>query len=194
MQPNLSKITTNREENKAKTQVFRFVFPRCSLIYLKLPQIERKSKFFSIFAKIMGRLLSIDYGRKRSGIAVTDVLGIVANGLATVRSHLLVDFLRDYCSREPVDAIIVGLPRQMNGEESESMKYIRPFLKRLGEALPDVPVEMFDERFTSVLAHRAMIDGGMKKSDRRNRGEVDKISATIILNDYLASNPARRTK
>ena len=142
----------------------------------------------------MGRLLSIDYGRKRSGIAVTDVLGIVANGLATVRSHLLVDFLRDYCSREPVDAIIVGLPRQMNGEESESMKYIRPFLKRLGEVLPDVPVEMFDERFTSVLAHRAMIDGGMKKSDRRNRGEVDKISATIILNDYLASNPARRTK
>ncbi|MGM9833362.1 MAG: Holliday junction resolvase RuvX [Candidatus Limisoma sp.] len=142
----------------------------------------------------MGRLLSIDYGRKRSGIAVTDVLGIVANGLATVRSHLLVDFLRDYCSREPVDAIIVGLPRQMNGEESESMKYIRPFLKRLSEALPDVPVEMFDERFTSVLAHRAMIDGGMKKSDRRNRGEVDKISATIILNDYLASNPARLTK
>ncbi|MDD5871167.1 MAG: Holliday junction resolvase RuvX [Bacteroidales bacterium] len=142
----------------------------------------------------MGRLLSIDYGRKRSGIAVTDVLGIVANGLATVRSHLLVDFLRDYCSREPVDAIIVGLPRQMNGEESESMKYIRPFLKRLSEVLPDVPVEMFDERFTSVLAHRAMIDGGMKKSDRRNRGEVDKISATIILNDYLASNPARRTK
>ena len=142
----------------------------------------------------MGRLLSIDYGRERSGSAVTDVLGIVANGLATVRSHLLVDFLRDYCSREPVDAIIVGLPRQMNGEESESMKYIRPFLKRLSEALPDVPVEMFDERFTSVLAHRAMIDGGMKKSDRRNRGEVDKISATIILNDYLASNSARLTK
>ena len=118
----------------------------------------------------MGRLLSIDYGRKRSGIAVTDVLGIVANGLATVRTHLLVDFLRDYCSREPVDAIIVGLPRQMNGEESESMKYIRPFLKRLGEELPDVPVKMYDERFTSVIAHRAMIDGGMKKSDRRNRG------------------------
>ena len=139
----------------------------------------------------MGRLLSIDYGRKRSGIAVTDVLGIVANGLATVRTHLLVDFLRDYCSREPVDAIIVGLPRQMNGEESESMKYIRPFLKRLGEVLPAVPVKMYDERFTSVIAHRAMIDGGMKKSDRRNRGEVDKISATIILNDYLMSNPAR---
>lgn len=139
----------------------------------------------------MGRLLSIDYGRKRSGIAVTDVLGIVANGLATVRTHLLVDFLRDYCSREPVDAIIVGLPRQMNGEESESMKYIRPFLKRLGEVLPDVSVKMYDERFTSVIAHRAMIDGGMKKSDRRNRGEVDKISATIILNDYLMSNPAR---
>ena len=79
----------------------------------------------------------------------------------------------------------------MNGEESESMKYIRPFLKRLGEVLPDVPVKMYDERFTSVIAHRAMIDGGMKKSDRRNRGEVDKISATIILNDYLMSNPAR---
>lgn len=135
----------------------------------------------------MARILAIDYGRKRCGIAVTDTLQIVANGLTTERTHLLIDFLKKYTQEESVERIIVGLPRQMNNEPSESMKYIEPFLKQLAKALPDIPVEMFDERFTSVLAHKAMIDGGMKKMARRDKEIVDKISATIILNDYLSS-------
>ena len=135
----------------------------------------------------MARILAIDYGRKRCGIAVTDTLQIVANGLTTERTHLLIDFLKKYTQEESVERIIVGLPRQMNNEPSESMKYIEPFLKQLAKALPDIPIEMFDERFTSVVAHKAMIDGGMKKMARRDKEIVDKISATIILNDYLSS-------
>lgn len=136
----------------------------------------------------MGRILGIDYGRKRCGIAVTDPLKIIANGLTTVPSHTLIDFLQNYTSKECVEKIIVGLPKQLNGEPSESMKYIPPFLNRLRKVLPDIPIEMYDERFTSTLAHKAMIDGGMKKSDRRNKEIVDTIAASIILNDYLQSN------
>lgn len=136
---------------------------------------------------IMGRILAIDYGRKRAGIAVTDTLRIVANGLTTVASHELIDFLQKYTVTESVDKIVVGLPKQMDNSPSESMKYIEPFLNRLRKVMPGMPVEMYDERFTSVLAHRAMLDGGMKKSDRRNKAVVDEISATIILNDYLES-------
>ncbi len=136
----------------------------------------------------MGRILGIDYGRKRCGIAVTDPLKIIANGLTTVPSHTLIDFLQDYTKKESVEKIIVGLPKQLNGEPSESMKYITPFLNRLKKVLPDIPVEMYDERFTSTIAHRAMIDGGMKKSDRQNKDIVDAIAASIILNDYLQSN------
>ena len=136
----------------------------------------------------MGRILGIDYGRKRCGIAVTDPLKIIANGLTTVPSHTLIDFLQNYTSKECVEKIIVGLPKQLNGEPSESMKYITPFLNRLRKVLPDIPIEMYDERFTSTLAHKAMIDGGMKKSDRRNKEIVDTIAASIILNDYLQSN------
>ncbi len=135
----------------------------------------------------MGRILSIDYGRKRCGIAVTDTLKIVANGLTTVQSATLIDFLKQYTAKEPVEKIIVGLPKQMDNTPSESMKYIRPFMGQLKKALPDIPVEMFDERFTSVLAHKAMLDGGMKKMARRDKAIVDEISATIILNDYLQS-------
>lgn len=135
----------------------------------------------------MGRILALDYGRKRTGIAVTDTLRIVANGLTTVASHELMDFLQRYVASEPVDKIVIGLPKRMNNELSESMKYIEPFLNRLRKVMPEMPVEMFDERFTSVLAHRAMIDGGMKKSDRRDKAIVDEISATIILNNYLDS-------
>lgn len=135
----------------------------------------------------MGRILAIDFGRKRTGIAVTDVLKIVANGLATVPTHTLVEFLQDYVVREPVERIVVGLPRKLDGSPSESMKWLEPFLNRLRKVLPDVPVVMYDERFTSTLAHKAMIDGGMKKSDRRNKEIVDTIAATIILNDYLQS-------
>lgn len=135
----------------------------------------------------MGRLMSIDYGRKRCGVAVTDPLRIVATGLTTVASGKLEDFLRDYLSREQVDAIVFGLPTTMRGDESESMRYIRAAVNRLRKVFPGVDIRFFDERFTSVLAHRAMIDGGMKKSARRDKEVVDEISATIILNDYLQS-------
>lgn len=135
----------------------------------------------------MGRLLAIDYGRKRCGIAVTDSLRIVANGLTTVRACDLLPFLKDYCSKEPVDAIIVGLPRRMDGSPSESTRYIDPFLKHLRREMPDMHVERYDERFTSTLAHRAMIDGGLRRMARRDKELVDEIAATIILNDYLSS-------
>ena len=136
----------------------------------------------------MGRILGIDYGRKRSGIAVTDPLKIIANGLTTVPSHTLIEFIQGYVAKESVEKIVVGLPKQLNGDPSECMKYITPFLNRLKKVIPDIPVEMYDERFTSTIAHKAMIDGGMKKSDRRNKEIVDTIAASIILNDYLQSN------
>ena len=135
----------------------------------------------------MGRILGIDYGRKRTGIAVTDPLQIVAGNLATVPTHTLMQFIKDYIAREAVDRIVVGKPTQLNGEPSESMKYITPFVSRLKKEMPDMPVVMYDERFTSTIAHQAMIDGGMKKSDRRDKSRVDAIAATIILNDYLKS-------
>ena len=131
----------------------------------------------------MGRILGIDYGRKRTGVAVTDPLGIVA----TVPTHTLMQFIQDYIGREQVDRIVIGNPMQLNGQPSESMKYITPFVNKLRKVLPDMPVVMYDERFTSTIAHQAMIDGGMKKSDRRDKSRVDAIAATIILNDYLQS-------
>ena len=135
----------------------------------------------------MGRILGIDYGRKRTGVAVTDPLQIIAGNLATVPTHTLMQFIKDYIGRESVERIVVGLPTQLNGEPSESMKYITPFVNRLRKELPDMPVVMYDERFTSTIAHQAMIDGGMKKSERRDKSRVDAIAATIILNDYLQS-------
>lgn len=136
----------------------------------------------------MGRILAIDYGRKRSGLAVTDILQLIATGLTTVPSGELVKFLSDYVSREPVDIFVVGLPKQMNNELSENMKYIEAFVKHLKRMLPDIPVEFTDERFTSVLAHRAMLEGGLKKKKRQDKGLVDEISAVIILQSYLESN------
>jgi putative Holliday junction resolvase len=135
----------------------------------------------------VGRLLSIDYGRKRCGIAVTDSLQIVANGLTTVPTHTLIDFIKKYVATENVDKIIVGKPTTMRGEDSESMKYITPGINRLKKELPNIPIEFWDERFTSVLAHKSMIDSGMKKTARQDKAIVDEISATIILNDYLQS-------
>lgn len=117
----------------------------------------------------MGRLLAIDYGKKRTGIAVTDTLQLIANGLTTVPTHELLAFILDYVSREPVERILVGLPKQMNNEASENMKRIEPFVRSLQKKLPDVPVEYVDERFTSVLAHRAMLDAGLKKKIGRTR-------------------------
>ena len=135
----------------------------------------------------MGRILAIDYGRKRCGIAVTDPLKIIANGLETVATHKLMDFLKEYTSREQVELIVIGHPTQLNGQPSESMRYITPFIDRLKKEMPNMPIEMVDERFTSSIAHQAMIDGGMKKSDRRDKARVDTIAASIILNDYLQS-------
>ncbi len=136
----------------------------------------------------MGRLLAIDYGRKRCGIAVTDPLRIVATALATVESGRLTAFVRDYVAANPVDRIIVGLPTTMRGEPSESMRYIVPALGRLRKELPGMEIEMWDERFTSTLAHRAMLEGGFNRSTRRDKGAIDRMAAVIILNSYLDSH------
>ena len=139
----------------------------------------------------MGRILAIDYGKKRTGLAVTDVLQIIANGLTTVPTHTLIDYILDFVKREPVERIVVGLPKQMDNRPSENMVRIEPFVNRLRKLLPDISVEYVDERFTSVLAHQAMLDGGLKKKDRQRKELVDEISATIILQSYMES---RRVK
>lgn len=135
----------------------------------------------------MARIISIDYGQKRTGLAVTDPMKIIANGLTTIPTHTLYDFLKDYTSKENVERIIVGLPKQTNGLPSENMKRIEPFVAKWKNDFPAIPIEYYDERFTSVLAHRAMIDGGLKKKTRQDKALVDKISATIILQSYLES-------
>lgn len=142
---------------------------------------------FCTFVPCMGRILAIDYGKKRTGVAVTDILQIIANGLTTVATPELMDFLLKYVEKEPVERIIVGHPKQMNNEDSENMKRIVPFVNQLKKKLPQIPVEMVDERFTSVLAHQAMLDGGLKKKARQDKALVDEISATIILQSYLES-------
>ena len=133
----------------------------------------------------MGRILAIDYGRKRTGLAVTDVLRITANPLLTVETKELINWLTNYFAHEPVDEVVIGHPTQMNGQESESMNYIRPFIGVFKKTFPTIPVTMYDERFTSVLAHQAMIAGGMKKKARQDKAAVDKIAACIILEGYL---------
>lgn len=133
----------------------------------------------------MGRVLAIDYGRKRCGVAVTDVLRISANPLETVRTCDLEKFLQEYLGRETVDLIVMGQPKTMQGEESESMRYIRSFLNRWKKLHPEVPVEMFDERFTSTIAHREMLASGMKKSKRQEKGTADAIAAVLILTGWL---------
>lgn len=137
--------------------------------------------------RFMGRILSIDYGKKRTGLAVTDPLKIIAGGLTTVETSKLMDFLKSYMEKEDVERIVVGLPKQMNGQESENMKNITPFVNRLKKLYPDLPVEFFDERFTSVLAHKAMLESGIGKKARQNKALVDEISATIILQGYMES-------
>ena len=131
------------------------------------------------------RILSIDYGKKRTGLAVTDPLQIIAGGLATVATAELFQYLNDYIVREPVERIVIGEPRQPNGQPSENLQRVQQFVNRWKKARPDVPIEFFDERFTSVLAHQAMLDGGLKKKARQNKALVDEISATIILQDYM---------
>lgn len=135
----------------------------------------------------MARILSIDYGKKRTGLAVTDTLQMIANGLTTVDTKDLEKFIMDYLSQEDVCTIVVGKPTQMNGENSENMKRIEPFFNRLRKLYPDKEIVFYDERFTSVLAHQAMLQSGIGKKARQDKALVDKISATIILEDYLQS-------
>ena len=135
----------------------------------------------------MSRILAIDYGKKRTGIAVTDPLQLIANGLTTVATPQLEAFIVDYVGREEVECIVVGKPTQNSDEASENMCRIEPFVNRLRKVLPAIPVEYYDERFTSVLAHQAMLDGGLKKKDRQNKALVDEISACIILQSYMES-------
>ena len=133
----------------------------------------------------MGRILAIDFGQKRTGIAVTDELQIIASGLTTVDTNELITFLTAYTQKENVEKIIVGKPKQMNNQDSESEVYIQTFLTELYKKLPNIPVEREDERFTSKMAFQTMIDSGLKKKQRRNKGLIDEISATIILQSYL---------
>ncbi len=133
----------------------------------------------------MGRILAIDYGSKRCGIAVTDSLRLVASGLANIHSKDLVKFLEDYLKKETVDIIVVGEPKTLQNNKSDSARYIDPFVTHLHKRFPTVKIDRFDERFTSALAHQAMLLGGMKKKDRQNKETVDIISATIILQDYM---------
>lgn len=133
----------------------------------------------------MGRILAIDYGRKRVGLAVTDPLQLIANKLTTVPSHEIVDYLKNYFQKEQVEKVIIGYPRQMNNEASEAVQYINPFLKRFQKVFPDMPIEQVDERFTSRMAFQTMIDAGLKKKDRQNKATIDAVSATIILQSYL---------
>ena len=133
----------------------------------------------------LARILSIDYGRKRTGLAVTDPLQIIAGGLATVSTSELFDWLQAYIQREAVERIVVGEPRQPNGEPSENLQRVQQFVNRWRKVHPEIPVDYYDERFTSVLAHQAMRDGGLRKKARQDKALVDEISATIILEDYL---------
>ncbi|NQU54265.1 MAG: Holliday junction resolvase RuvX [Bacteroidetes bacterium] len=133
----------------------------------------------------MARVLAIDYGRKRVGLAVTDPRQIIASRLTTVPTHTIWDFLKDYFQKESVESVVVGYPKQMNNEASEAVRYINPFLKKFQKTYPDMNLEILDERFTSKMAFQTMIDGGLKKQKRRDKAMVDAISATIILQSYL---------
>ncbi|MDA3880905.1 MAG: Holliday junction resolvase RuvX [Prolixibacteraceae bacterium] len=133
----------------------------------------------------MGRILAIDYGRKRVGVAVTDPLQIIASKLGTVRAHDIFDFLMEYFNKETVECVVVGYPRTLNNEASESIRYVNPFLKQFRKKFPDMQLELVDERFTSSIAHQTMRDAGLKKKDRQNKELVDAVSATIILQTYM---------
>lgn len=135
----------------------------------------------------MGRILAIDYGQKRTGLAVTDPLRITANPLLTIPTNQLESWLQNYLVHNQVDEVVIGHPTQLNGQESSSMQYIRPFVQRFRKLFPSMPLREYDERFTSTIAHQAMIMGGMKKKQRQDKAVVDKLAACIILEDYLQS-------
>ena len=133
----------------------------------------------------MARILAIDYGKKRTGIAVTDEMQLIASGLTTVRTHDLINFLKEYVTKENVELFLVGEPKQMNNEASESEVLIQEFIRLLTKAIPSIPIKRVDERFTSKMAFQTMIDSGLKKKQRQNKSLIDEISATIILQSYL---------
>ena len=133
----------------------------------------------------MPRILAFDVGKKRIGVAVTDPLQLIANGLKTVPAHEVWTFVKEYLANEEVDQIVVGYPRQMNNQGSEALHYVNPFIKRLRKLYPAISVALIDERFTSKMAHQTMLDGGLKKKARQNKALVDTISATIILQSFL---------
>ena len=135
----------------------------------------------------MGRILAIDYGTKRTGLAVTDPLKIISTALETVETSTLVDYLKKYFQREPVDEVVIGMPKQLNNLDSDTAPAVRAFVEIFKKTFPDKPIYLADERFTSALAKRAMIDGGMSKKQRQVKSNVDKISATIILQAYMES-------
>ena len=135
----------------------------------------------------MGRILAIDFGTRRTGLAVTDPLQITAGPLATIPTHTLLDWLADYFAREAVDTVVIGQPKQNSGEDSASMQQIRPFMNAFRNRFPSMPLVPYDERFTSVLAHKAMLDGGLRKKARQDKATVDRIAACIILQGYLES-------
>lgn len=137
----------------------------------------------------MGRILAIDYGRKRCGIAVSDPLRLIAGGLTTIETHKILDFLKDYCAKEEVDIFVIGEAKQMDNSPSESMKFINPFKQLLAKTFPDKPIHSIDERFTSKMAFQSMIDGGLKKKQRQNKALIDQVSATIILQSYMNQTP-----
>jgi putative Holliday junction resolvase len=142
----------------------------------------------------MGRIMAIDYGRKRSGIAVTDELQLIANGLTTLPSHEIFTFLKSYVLKEKVEVIVVGEPKQMNNQPSESFQFVVPFVNRLKKEFPGITIEMEDERFTSKMAFQTMIDAGLKKKDRQNKELIDTISATIILQSYMSRKSIQKMK
>jgi len=135
--------------------------------------------------KLLARIIGIDYGLKRTGIAVSDPLNIGASGLTTVSTHEVLNFLEEYFLKEKVECIVVGMPLKMNNKGSESLLYVKQFIVVLGRKFPDMRIELMDERFTSKMAVRAMIEGGMKKSERRKKENIDRISAAIILQSFL---------
>lgn len=139
----------------------------------------------------MSRIMAIDYGKKRTGIAVSDSLQIIANGLTTVATQELLPFIQNYLKKEAVETIVVGMPKQTSGEDSENAGRVKDFISKLKAQLPHVEVKTWDERFTSVMAHQTMIDAGLKKTARRNKALVDEISATIILQSYMEYNVKR---
>lgn len=135
----------------------------------------------------MGRILAIDYGLKRTGIAVTDSLQIIATALETVETTRLIPFLKGYFAKEPVDKLVLGMPKRLNNTDTDMTPHVHTLVRQLNDVFPSIPIAFVDERFTSSIARRAMIDGGMKKKDRRVKGNVDMISAVLILQSYMES-------